>query len=377
MQIGIDSQQLWAERSGLRFYCWNLLRGFEQLRTPHRFVLLFNGEHKRAEIERIRYEFRSLPVKRFRLPGAPFNLRMRFGAFGRLDVFQYMTNLAFPIMPRRVNSFLIPDLTSVCVPDTHLQQTRSHWEQTFELARRHGDLIITFSEHTKSEVVRHLGIPPERIAAIPLAAAEHFAPVPNNDQTAAQLERWQLRWKRYILSVGVLEPRKNHILLLKAYRQLKERGLTDGLKLVFAGGKGWLYEPVLEMVAKLRLENDERVLGHVDPLSVLYSGATMMVYPSLYEGFGLPPLEAMACGTPVITSNVSSIPEVVGKAGITVDPNDADDLANAMARVMADKSLQDQMRTQGLERAASFSWGRTAAATVAAYELAHQQKVHG
>jgi glycosyltransferase involved in cell wall biosynthesis len=376
MKIGIEIH-LWGPRSGLYYHCWNLLQGLARLPERQQFVLFYCGKRSPAEVDEVQQDFPDMPLKHFQHPGRPYNLRMRFNAVNRVDVFQYISTINTPVSTRRVNSFLLPDLTTVHYPQFHLERHCSHWKQIFDVACSHGDLLITSSEHTRLDVITHLGIPAEKVKAIPLAAAEHFTPIPCNEATVRCLESWGLQWKRYILSVGVLEPRKNHILLLKAYRQLKDKGLTDDHKLVFSGGKGWLCEPIFETIARLGLEDDVKILGHADPLQVLYSGASVMVYPSLYEGFGLPPLEAMACGTPVITSNTSSLPEVVGDAGMIVDPHDPADLADAMRRVLSDSTLREHMRQKGLERAQTFSWDKTAAAVMAAYEQAYQQKVYG
>ena len=161
--------------------------------------------------------------------------------------------------------------------------------------------------------------------------------------------------------MGTLEPRKNHCLILEAYERLRASGrLPRGCKLVFAGAQGWMYEPILERIDSLGLREEVVLLGPADPLEYLYNGAIMMIFPSFLEGFGLPPLEAMGCGTPVITSNTSSLPEVVGDAGIMVDPHDVDGLVEAMCRVFNDSAMREEMRTKGLIRAAGFTWERTA-----------------
>ncbi|MCP4268618.1 MAG: glycosyltransferase family 4 protein, partial [Candidatus Brocadiaceae bacterium] len=163
------------------------------------------------------------------------------------------------------------------------------------------------------------------------------------------------------MNVGTLEPRKNIVTLIKAFKKLRERGLRD-YKLVVAGGKGWLYKQILEEIGNSDISQSILYLGVVSDkdLPELYNCADLFVYPSLYEGFGLPTLEAMACGIPVITSNTSSLPEVVGDAGIMVDPTDVNSLSDAMCKVLKDKELRLRMRNMGLERSKLFSWNNTA-----------------
>ncbi len=178
---------------------------------------------------------------------------------------------------------------------------------------------------------------------------------------AAQLASWGLQQGRYLLSVGTLEPRKNHALILESYALLKSRGQAPpGFKVVFAGGFGCWYDSLFERIRQFGLVDDVVLLGHAEPLADLYCGALMMVYPSLMEGFGLPPIEAMACGVPVITSNTSSLPEVVGDAALMIDPHDSEGLAEAMVQVLEDAVLRDELRARGLRRAPEFSWRRTA-----------------
>jgi glycosyltransferase involved in cell wall biosynthesis len=278
--------------------------------------------------------------------------------------------VAIPTSRDRVNCFFIPDLTTLLFPDWHLPAVRGHWQAILERARSCGDVIVTCSNHSKQDIERSLGIEADRIVVAPLAADDGFTPNGDAGTDRVALQAWGLEPGRYILSVGTLEPRKNHVRLVEAFDRLRKKGLSRGVPLVLAGARGWMYEPLLETIRRLDLGDHVRLMGHADPLAALYRGASVMVYPSLYEGFGLPPLEAMACGTPVITSSASSLPEVVGDAGLLVDPHDPDALTDAMATVLSDDRLRSRMRENGLARAATFSWARTAAATEAAYERA-------
>jgi glycosyltransferase involved in cell wall biosynthesis len=176
---------------------------------------------------------------------------------------------------------------------------------------------------------------------------------------------------RFILFVSTIEPRKNVPTLLRAVWQLRE-SYKESVHLVVAGGKGWLFEDAFAAVEKLKLDSRVHFLGRVssEDLLSLYNAAELLAHPAFYEGFGLPPLEAMACGLPVVVSNVASLPEVVADAGLMIDPHDVDELAVSMWRVLNDGGLRQEMRDKGLRQAARFSWERAARETLAIYHRA-------
>ena len=198
---------------------------------------------------------------------------------------------------------------------------------------------------------------------------ERFKPL-NQKEVAEVKQKYNLDFP-FILFVGVLQPRKNIPTLIKAYYKLKKEGIKD--KLVITGGKGWQYKEIFETVERLNLQKEVIFTGHIpdDDLPKLYNAADLFAFPSLYEGFGIPPLEAMACGIPVITSNTGSLPEVVGDAGIMVDPYDIDGLAKAMYEVLNNEGLKEEMVKKGLERAKMFSWKKCAKEVLDVYEEAY------
>ena len=227
------------------------------------------------------------------------------------------------------------------------------------------DAVITDSQASKADIVRYLKVNPAKITVIPLAADAAYRPV-GEREVARVCEAYGLP-EGYLLYVGSVTRRKNLCHLLQGYAQLKEIGLRHPL--VVVGASGWRSTEVARTVEALDLKDTVVFTGYVPDadLPALYTGAELFVFPSLYEGFGLPPLEAMACGTPVITSNVSSLPEVVGDAALTVDPYDVEVIAEAMRQILTDADLREGMRQRGLERAKQFSWERTARETVDVY----------
>jgi glycosyltransferase involved in cell wall biosynthesis len=236
------------------------------------------------------------------------------------------------------------------------------------------DWALCVSQSTKNDLCEHFGIDPARVFVTHLAAApELFHPVTDQARIEAVKAKYGVPDGPYVMSLNTLEPRKNMDHAIRAFTRLamQEPGLE--LRFLLVGGKGWRYGKVLEALEAAGPVRDRIVVpGYVadEDLAALYSGASAFVYPSLYEGFGLPPLEAMQCGVPVITSNTSSLPEVVGDAGILLDPNDADGLSQAMLEVCSRPALRESMSAKSLERARQFSWERCTRKTLAAYRTA-------
>ncbi len=234
--------------------------------------------------------------------------------------------------------------------------------------------LVSISEATKADFCNHLNLDPSRVFVTPLAADPALF-YPNNDpqQQAAVRQKHHIADAPYILSLCTIEPRKNIDHVIRSFVKLmQEQHLTD-LQLVLAGRKGWNFEHIFrEIDGAEALKDNIVVTGFVanEDLAALYSGALAFVFPSLYEGFGLPPLEAMQCGTPVITSNTSSLPEVVGEAGIMLDPHDVDGLCQSLLSLYQDAGLRARMSAQSVERARLFSWKRCAQDTVNAYKAA-------
>jgi len=234
------------------------------------------------------------------------------------------------------------------------------------LAIRGAAAVITDSERSREDILTHLSVKPGRVVSIPLAADRRFRPLPAAE-IAPVLHEYGVG-QPYILYVGALESRKNLPRLLAAYARLRE--WSEQWRLVIVGARKWKFSPIFDTVQALGLEPHVHFTGYVadEHLPALYAGADLFAFPSLYEGFGLPVLEAMACGTPVVTSNTSSLPEVAGDAAILVDPTDVEQIANAMWLVLSQPDVAAALREKGLARAAQFTWERTARETIAVYE---------
>jgi glycosyltransferase involved in cell wall biosynthesis len=257
------------------------------------------------------------------------------------------------------------DVTPLLFPKSFTKGTLLRYKILFSKSINLADRVIAISNSTKQDLIRYFQVPEDKITVTHLAADECFRPLPSNN-----IQRFRDKYRLdfpFILYVGTLEPRKNLPTLIKAFYYLKKKNISH--KLVIAGGKGWKYDSIFQMISNLNLMKDIHFTGYVpkEDLPLLYNAADAFVYPSLYEGFGLPPLEAMACGCPVITSNTSSLPEVVGDAGITINPCDYDKLAETVDNVISDSELKIQLSKMGQARAAEFSWKKCADKTLKIY----------
>jgi len=239
------------------------------------------------------------------------------------------------------------------------------------LARR-AHAVIADSNASKGEIVEWLRVPAERVSVVPLGVDPVFRPLAPDDPWAADVRRRHDLPRDFVLVVGAIEPRKNLPRVLEALRQVRAHPGAPAPTLVHAGPEAWRPEAVAGAVRHLGLADAVRFLGYVpvEELRALYGLARVFVYPSLWEGFGMPVLEAMACGCPVVTSNVSSLPEVAGDAAVLVDPRSTEDIARGIAAVWCDEGLRSRLAPRGLARAAQFSWARAARETAAVYDAA-------
>jgi glycosyltransferase involved in cell wall biosynthesis len=235
-------------------------------------------------------------------------------------------------------------------------------------AARRSDCILTVSEASKRDILHFFNVPPEKIVVVYNAIDDHFWLVPAGDEVARVRERYQLD-HAFVLYVGNIKPHKNLVRLIEAFADLRRTGFEE-LKLLIIGDEISRLPALRRAVHRHKLHKHVRFLGYLsdDTLAILYRLASAFVFPSLYEGFGLPPLEAMASGTPVVTSNVSSLPEVAGEAAVLVDPYDVDSITEGLRRVLSDPALAADLRRKGQDRAREFSWERSVARTRQLYQ---------
>jgi glycosyltransferase involved in cell wall biosynthesis len=263
----------------------------------------------------------------------------------------------------------VHDLSFALFPEFFRGANAAYLRIFTSISCRRAARVIAVSENTRADVMRLYRVPGEQIDAVPHGVDPAFHPRPASE--VAEFRRSHSLPDRLVLFVGTLEPRKNLVKLVEAFGKLRA-GTTQDVKLVLAGGKGWYYDSIFATVERLDLRGRVIFAGYVpnEELPMWYNAADVFAFPSRYEGFGMPVLEAMACGTPVVTARTSSLPEVAGDAALTVPPDDTDALAEALRRALQDAPLRQEMRTQGIARAARFTWEETARRTVVAYRRA-------
>jgi len=294
---------------------------------------------------------------------APFVLRRE-----HIDLLHAMAFVA-PVISPCPTVVTVLDLSFLLYPRAFKVVNRSYLRTMTRLSVRKARQVIAISESTRRDVIAHFGVPASRVHTV-------YCGVDRSLRRATEAEIAAFRRRkglpeRFALFVGTIEPRKNIVRLVEAFSALRPWDV-DHAHLVIAGAKGWLYDAVFARTQELGLQDRVHFAGYISEAEkpLWYSAATCFCYPSLYEGFGLPPLEAMACGVPVIASNASSLPEVVGDAAITVPPTDTTALADALRSMLTNRVLRQEMAARGLARAARFSWEQAAKQTASIYRLA-------
>jgi glycosyltransferase involved in cell wall biosynthesis len=286
--------------------------------------------------------------------------------FKDLDIIHTPTLCLFPKKPHENYILTVNDVIFKLFPEhcTHevIQYTNLFFKRNIAFA----DKIIAISNTTKQDLIDIYKIPESKIEVIYLAASEKFKPL--KEKEIFQIKEKYNLFKPFVLYVGTIEPRKNIPTLLHAFSKCLKK--VRDVELILAGGLGWNYDEVFNTVKILNISDKVRFLGYIpdEDLPAIYNAAKVFVFPSYYEGFGLPPLEAMQCGTPVITSNVSSLPEVVGKDGMMIDPSDENGFCRMLIKILTDDEYYQYQKEYGKERSKLFSWKKTAEKTYTTYK---------
>jgi glycosyltransferase involved in cell wall biosynthesis len=290
---------------------------------------------------------------------------------GPVDLY-HSPDFVLPPLRHARGILTVHDLAFLMRPECAHERLRAYLEEVVPRSVRRADFIIADSENTRNDLVVLLGVNPERIAVVPGGVEARFTPV--TDPHLLQRARRHVGAgdeDPFVLAIGVIEPRKNLNRLMDAFALLKQQGrVTDGLKLVLAGGKGWLFDGIYAHHEASPVRDDILLPGFVpdELLPALYSAADVLAFPSLYEGFGLPVLEAMACGTPVVASRASCLPEVAEGAALLIDPNSTEGLAAALEVALTDPARRAELIAQGRARAAEYSWQRAARELLSVYQ---------
>ena len=367
MRFGLDGVPLREKMSGIGHYTLELARALAAVAPEHEFEIVSPDSFSSIENTAPNLHFTNAQARglkrRYWWPvGLPLYCRR-----ASFDLF-HGTNFDLPYWTTCPRVVTIHDLSLLLFPQTHEEHLVRRARRVLPLTARKASAIITPSETVKREVCEHLGVSEDKVFAIPEAARACFYPAPSSE--TEPVRRRLGREPEFLLFVGTVEPRKNLLTLARAFARTAKTHAR--LQLVIAGQKGWLSDDLMSYLDESELRDRVLFTGHLsdDDLRALYSSCRVFVYPSLYEGFGLPLLEAMACGAPVVTSNVGSIVETVGDAARLISPTDADDLAQAITTLLDDARERDRLSALGIEHAKKFSWERTAAATWQVYRQA-------
>jgi glycosyltransferase involved in cell wall biosynthesis len=387
MRIGIDITSAVAQSAGIGRYTRELMRALFALDAPHTYSLLYATEKRvKPPIDRLPpgTRVRRLPFHdkwlariwhRLRLP-IPVEL-----VTGPLDLFHSPDFTLPPTRSRTRTLLTVHDLSFLRDPDSAVPSLREFLARAVSRSVARADRVLADSQATKDDLASLFGTPAGKIDVLLSGVDARFKPVRDPAALAAVRAKHGLGSGPIVLAVGTIQPRKNYVRLIQAFGQVVGHWWQTGsdlmgdVKLVIAGGRGWMFDDIFAEVTRLDLEGRVKFAGFVDEadLPALYSAAAVFAYPSLYEGFGLPVLEAMACGAPVIGSNVSSIPEVVGDAGLLVDPTDVDAIAAGMIGLLKDASARDDYMRAGIRRAARFTWDAAARQLLSIYDRVQAQ----
>lgn len=365
LRIGLDGDVLGRRRTGDESYLASLMRGLQAIDQDNEYMVCVRDEDAAASLfpGLTRFEFRAVRPRSiwFRhAMGLPWMLRRK-----PVDLF-HVQYFVPPLMPCP-SVVTIHDLSFVVRPDFFTPRDRILMQRLVRKSVRRAARVITDLQHTKKDLMRVYDLAPERIEVIPLAADPRYRLL-DREQCRRTLAKSLGVEGPFVLYVGTFEPRKNVATLIHGYNRFREQsGLAHRLLLV--GKPKHRSERVYGAIEASRFRDDIVLAGFVpdEDLPLYYNAADVLVFPSLFEGFGLPVVEAMACGTPVITTNVSCLPEVSGDAALLVDPHEPEAFGDAMVKVLSDQNVVQQMGKRGLARAASFSWERTARETLAVY----------
>ena len=368
MHIAIDAHSVGTGLAGNETYAANLVEALAAVDGENRYTVYVTRD---GAAERFAGRWPNVGVRRTLphtpLVRVPFTLSAELRRRPRPDIL-HVQYTAPPLAPCPV-VVTIHDLSFEHLPQTFKRRSWMQLRLTVRRTARRAAHVIAPSEFTRRDLIETYKLDPARVSAIPLAAAEHFRPV----EDALEIERVRRLYGirgEYVLAVGSIQPRKNLARLVRAYSGLRrERGRSNLPQLVLVGRRAWLYGETLRAVEEEGLGDSVVLTGYVSEgdLPALYTGALCFAYPSYFEGFGLPPLEAMRCGTPVLTGDRTSLPEVVGDAALTADPFDTASLARALARLIDDAALRADLSARGLKRASAFDWRDTARMTLQVY----------
>lgn len=376
MRIAIDYTAAIRQGAGIGNYVRNLVDAMLAQDSRNQYTLLTSGhptpDHPFPKADNVRGRSIIIPDRYLNILWYRWRLPLHATLFtGMVDIYHGPDFVLPPINGNVRKVVTVHDLAFLEHPEYAVPQLAAYLKKVVPEAIAAADVVAAVSQATRQTLIEYFNTSPEKITTIPNGIRSYFRRITDPILLAATRHKFGLKHP-LVLGVGTLEPRKNHLGLIKAFHKAQSSATKKQrpAMLALAGGPGWLYDETQQLIAKLKLENKVCFLGRVSELELitLYSMADVFVFPSFYEGFGVPPIEAMACGAPVITSNTSSLPEVVGDAALLIDPHNTGELARAILQVLENEQLRDELRQKGYARAQYFTWPKSASKMLSVYQ---------
>lgn len=372
MHIGIDAHMVGERETGNENYISGILSGLKQVDTQHDYYVFVQKESQEllSHLEQLNFHLvNQIPSNALIRNAISLPRKAREHA---LDIL-FVTYTAPLFCPCPI-VLAVHDISYVHFPEFFPPRVRLQLSTLIPWSLQQASHVTVLSEYTKRDIMEHYGVPEDKITVTYLSAHERFRPI-ERSHALNQLQQRYSVGEHFILTVGNLQPRKNIPRLIQAFAQLRRTGKIDH-QLVIIGQDLWYAESVRQTVQALGVENEILFTGYVadEDLPLWYNAADLFVYPSIFEGFGIPPLEAMRCGTTTITSNASSLPEVIGEATLSFDPYDVEELSHTIYTVLSDENLRERLAKQCLERSRVFSWEHSAQILLKVFERIDSKK---
>jgi glycosyltransferase involved in cell wall biosynthesis len=372
MKIGVEARWIMHEKTGFGNYALNLLKELATIDTNNKYLIYLNGEYSNAEIfnqQNFQQKVINRPPEIYKHISIPLDIISQKRKF---DFFHFLYNAPSLFMPCPF-VLTVHDLSFKHVPEMISKKNFISLNSQMHLTAKKATKIITVSENSKKDIIQFLKIPDKKIEVIYEAADSSFKVINDEDARNKVREKYNLP-PQYLLYVGTYLPHKNLETLIRALHKLRQDTKVP-YKLVFAGNMGRNFETINTLIVQLGLENDIHTIGFVpeQDLPVVYSLSDLFIFPSLYEGFGLPLIEAMACGVPVLSSNSSCLPEIGGESALYFSPKDVEDLADKITHITQNETLRNEMIGKGLKRAKTFNWHTMAEKTLRVYETVYKE----